>query len=87
MSWTVVLSRNAVNDAKKLERAGLKPHAKRLLAVLEENPFGKYPGYEKLVGNLAGYYSRRINVRHRLVYAVDKEGKVVHVLRMWSHYE
>jgi len=87
VNWSVILSRNAVKDIKKLKKAGLRPHAERLLKILEENPFEKYPRYEKLVGNLAGCYSRRINIRHRLVYSVDEEKKVVHVLRMWSHYE
>jgi Txe/YoeB family toxin of toxin-antitoxin system len=76
-----------VKDAEKLRKAGLKSRAELLLELLKENPFEKYPKYEKLVGNLEGYYSRRINIQHRLVYSVDEENKVVHVLRMWSHYE
>jgi Txe/YoeB family toxin of toxin-antitoxin system len=87
VSWTVVLSRAAVKDAKKLKAAGLKSQAERLLEVLRENPFMDYPAYEKLVGNLRGYCSRRINLQHRLVYSVDQQQQVVHVLRMWSHYE
>lgn len=87
VSWSVILSRNAVKDAEKLRKAGLKSRAELLLELLKENPFEKYPKYEKLVGNLEGYYSRRINIQHRLVYSVDEENKVVHVLRMWSHYE
>ncbi|MBF0287897.1 MAG: Txe/YoeB family addiction module toxin [SAR324 cluster bacterium] len=87
MSWSVILSRSAVKDAKKLKQAGLKSQAERLLKILQENPFENYPAYEQLVGNLKGYYSRRINIQHRLVYSVDEEQRVVHVLRMWSHYE
>ena len=87
MSWQVILSRQAVKDAKKLGRAGLHPQAKRLLDVLADDPFAAYPRYEQLVGNLAGFCSRRINIQHRLVYEVDEQQKIVHVLRMWSHYE
>ncbi len=87
MIWNVVLSKKAVNDAKKLKRTGLKSEAERLLNILKVNPFMTPPRYEKLVGNLKGFYSRRINIQHRLVYSVDEEQNVVHVLRMWTHYE
>jgi Txe/YoeB family toxin of toxin-antitoxin system len=87
VNWTVVLARAAVKDAKKLKAAGLKPKAERLLAILHDNPFAEYPVYEKLAGNLRGFYSRRINIQHRLIYSVDEQQKVIHVLRMWSHYE
>lgn len=87
MMWRVILSRNAAKDAKKLKSAGLKPQAEKLLEILKENPFREYPRYEKLAGNLSGFYSRRINIQHRLVYSVDEEHRVVHVLRMWSHYK
>jgi len=87
VSWSVILSRSAVKDTKKLRRAGLRHQTERLLNVLKENPFEQYPKYEKLVGNLKGYYSRRINIQHRLVYSVDERKGIVHVLRMWSHYE
>ena len=87
MSWSVILSRQAVKDAKKIEGAGLKTQAKDLLFLLKENPFKTPPFYEKLVGNLKGFYSRRINIKHRMIYSVDTEKKVVHVLRMWTHYE
>ncbi|MCI5224246.1 MAG: Txe/YoeB family addiction module toxin [Candidatus Electrothrix sp. AR4] len=87
MKWKVILSTQAVKDAKKLSRAGLRPKAERLLQLLLEDPFIRYPAYKKLVGNLNGFYSRRINIQHRLVYSVDPEQHVVHVLRMWSHYE
>ena len=87
MTWTVILSSKAVKDAKKIKAAGLKRHAERLLALLEQDPFEAPPRYEKLVGNLSGFYSRRINIQHRLVYRVDADRKIVHVLRMWTHYE
>jgi Txe/YoeB family toxin of toxin-antitoxin system len=87
VTWTVVLSRQAVKDARQLSRAGLKPQAEKLLRLLAENPFQNPPRFEKLLGNLAGFYSRRINAQHRLVYRVDPETRVVHVLRMWTHYE
>jgi Txe/YoeB family toxin of toxin-antitoxin system len=85
--WQVVLSRQAVKDAKKLSRSGLQAQAQKLLDILSEDPYRKYPAYETLVGNLKGYYSRRINIQHRLVYAIDDQQKLVHVLRMWTHYE
>ena len=87
MIWRVVLSKKAVKDAKKLKGAGLKQQAEKLLFLLAEDPFHTPPAYEKLVGNLKGYYSRRINIQHRLVYDVNIEKKVVHVLRMWTHYK
>lgn len=87
MNWSVILSRQAVKDARKLQRAGLKPQAEKLLLLLERNPFAIPPRFEKLVGNLSGFYSRRINIHHRLVYQVDTEKKLVHVLHMWTHYE
>ncbi|MCI5209383.1 MAG: Txe/YoeB family addiction module toxin [Candidatus Electrothrix sp. ATG2] len=87
MKWKVILSTQAVKDAKKLSRAGLRSKAERLLQLLQEDPFIRYPAYKKLVGNLNGLYSRRINIQHRLVYSVDPDQHVVHILRMWSHYE
>lgn len=87
MSWRVLLSRQAAKDARRLKQAGLKLKTQNLLAILAEDPFRNPPHYEKLVGNLAGFYSRRINLQHRLVYAVDQENQQVHVLRMWTHYE
>lgn len=87
MSWEVVFSRHAGKDAKKLAAAGLKPKAQELLAILANDPFQNPPPYEKLVGDLAGAYSRRINIQHRLVYEVFIKEQVVRVLRMWSHYE
>lgn len=85
--WTLVYSRQAQKDAKKLASSGLKPRAMKLLDVITEDPFAVPPRYEKLVGNLAGCYSRRINIQHRLVYEVLPDQRTVHVLRMWSHYE
>lgn len=87
MNWQVVLSSHAVKDARRLKAAGLKPQAERLLHLLQENPFASPPPFEKLVGNLHGFFSRRVNIQHRLIYSVDRTSRVVHVLRMWSHYE
>ena len=87
MSWQVVFARHAVKDAKKLAAAGLKAKAQELLAVLASDPLQNPPPHEKLVGDLAGAYSRRINIQHRLVYEVLSEEHVVCVLRMWSYYE
>ena len=87
MKWTLYFTRQAQKDAKKLAAAGLKPKAETLLALLRENPFQTPPPYEKLVGDLAGAYSRRLSLQHRLVYQVLSEKVAVKVLRMWSHYE
>jgi Txe/YoeB family toxin of toxin-antitoxin system len=87
VSWTVVLSRQAVKDARKFSRAGLKPQTEKLLLLLEHDLFSTSPRFEKLVGNLNGFYSRRINIQHRLVYQLDEKRRVVHMLRMWTHYE
>ncbi len=87
MSWQLVFSKYAEKDAKKLAAAGLKSNAQELLAVLSDDPFQNPPACEKLVGDLAGAYSRRINIQHRLVYEVFVKERVVRVLRMWSHYE
>lgn len=87
MSWQLVYAKQAQKDAEKLASAGLKEKAKALLEIVAENPFQNPPSYEKLVGDLAGAYSRRINIQHRLVYQVLQEERVVKVLRLWSHYE
>ncbi|HMT80622.1 MAG TPA: Txe/YoeB family addiction module toxin [Azonexus sp.] len=87
MSWQLVYTKHAQKDAEKLVAAGLKEKAKSLLAILAENPFQNPPTYEKLIGDLAGAYSRRINIQHRLVYQVIEADKTVKVLRLWSHYE
>ncbi|MDZ7842153.1 MAG: Txe/YoeB family addiction module toxin [Gammaproteobacteria bacterium] len=87
MNWRLVHTKQAQKDAKKLASAGLKPKAQELLAILVEDPFQRPPPFEKLVGDLAGAYSRRINIQHRLVYQVVEEDRVVKVLRLWSHYD
>ncbi len=87
MSWEIVFTKQAQKDAKKLASAGLKPKAQKLLDVIKENPFQNQPPYEKLVGDLAGAYSRRINIQHRLIYQVYVEQRVVKVIRLWTHYE
>lgn len=87
MSWTVVYARHALKDAKKLAAAGLKPKAQALIDLLAVDPFQNPPSFEKLVGDLAGAYSRRINIHHRIVYEVFKKARTVRVLRMWTHYE
>ena len=86
-AWRVVYTPQAAKDAKKLSRSGLKPKAEALLEILERDPFQSPPRFEKLVGDLAGAHSRRINIHHRLVYQVLTREKVVKVLRMWTHYE
>ena len=87
MSWKVVYAKHAIKDAKTLASAGLKPKAEQLLSILQEDPFRTPPAFEKLVGDLSGAYSRRINIQHRLVYEVFTEQRIVRVLRMWTHYE
>lgn len=87
MSWEVLFGREAKKDAKKVQAAGLQVKVDALLDVLEKDPFSNPPAYERLKGDLDGYYSRRINIQHRLVYRVDKKSKRVFVERMWSHYE
>ena len=87
MSWQVVYAKAAQKDAQKLAAAGLKGKALDLLAILAQDPFQNPPPYEKLVGDLAGAYSRRINIQHRLVYEVFPAERTVRVLRLWSHYE
>lgn len=87
MTYKLVYTKQAQKDAKKLVSSGLKPKAVELLELISKNPFEKYPPYEKLVGDLTGAFSRRINIQHRLVYQVLEEEKVVKVLRMWTHYE
>lgn len=84
--YRVVFTRQADKDKPLLKRAGLETRAKALLDVLRENPYANPPPFEKLSGDMQGLYSRRINVQHRLVYAIDRETKTVRVLRMWSHY-
>ena len=87
MTWQVVYAKQAQKDASKLANSGLKAKAQELLTIIKENPFQNPPPYEKLVGDLSGAYSRRINIQHRLVYEVLPELQTVKVLRMWTHYE
>jgi toxin YoeB len=87
VSWRVVYSRDAKKDAKKIAQSNLKTKTLELISLLEQDPFQNPPQFEKLVGDLEGAYSRRINIQHRLVYQVLTEDRVVKVLRMWTHYE
>ena len=86
-TWQVVYARQAQKDARKLAASGLKQRAQRLLDVIADDPFANPPRFEKLVGDLSGCYSRRINIQHRLVYEVFADAHTVHVLRMWTHYD
>ena len=87
MTWVLAYSKQALKDAKKLKAAGLRPKAEELLAVLRVDPLQNPPPFEKLIGDLAGAYSRRINIHNRLVYEVFRKQRTVRVLRMWTHYE
>ncbi len=87
VSWELVFTKQAQKDSRKLSSTGLKKKAQILLEVITENPFQNPPPYEKLVGDLTGAYSRRINIQHRLVYQVFRKEKVVKVIRLWTHYE
>ncbi len=87
MSWTIVYTKQSQKDAKKLASSNLKPQAQRLLEIIAKNPFQNLPPYEKLVGDLAGAYSRRINIQDRLVYQVYDAAHTIKVVRMWTHYE
>ena len=87
VSWKVVYTKQAQKDSRKLSAPGLRPKAEILLEILKNNPFQNPPSFEKLVGDLEGAYSRRINIHHRLVYQVLKQEKTVKVIRMWTHYE
>jgi toxin YoeB len=87
VAWTLVFTRQAQKDAKKLSASGLRPKAELLLEIVKRNPFQTPPPFEKLVGDLAGAYSRRINVQHRLVYQVLPASHTIKIIRMWTHYE
>jgi toxin YoeB len=87
VTWKLVYTKQAQKDAKKLVSGGLKANAQELLALIAEDPFRRPPPFEKLIGDLAGAYSRRINIQHRLVYQVLENESVVKVIRLWSHYE
>jgi toxin YoeB len=85
--WQLVFTKQAQKDAKKIAHSGLRPNAERLLQILKEDPYRTPPPYEKLLGDLSGAFSRRINLQHRLVYQILDEVKTVKVIRMWTHYE
>ncbi len=87
VSWEIVFTKQAQKDAKKLSSAGLRSKAEQLLNILRENPFQSPPPFEKLIGDLSGACSRRINIQHRLVYQVNDDKEIVKVIRMWTHYE
>ena len=87
MTWRIVFTSHAQRDAKKIARSGLKSRVEELLAILKEDPYRTPPPFERLVGDLAGAFSRRINIQHRLIYQVLDDAKVVKVIRMWTHYE
>ena len=87
MTWKLYYTKQAQKDARKLASSGLKKKAQELLLIIESNPYQNPPSYEKLVGDLSGAYSRRINIQHRLVYQVLEEEKAIKILRLWTHYE
>lgn len=87
MSWELVYTKQAQKDAKKLAASGLKTKAKKLLEIIKENPYQNPPPYEKLVGDLAGACSRRINIQHRMVYQVYEKEHIIKIIRLWTHYE
>ena len=87
MSWQIVFTKQAQKDAKKLSASGLRPKAEKLIQILRNNPYQTPPPYEKLVGDLAGAYSRRINIQHRLVYQIIEDKKTIKIIRMWTHYD
>ena len=87
MSWRLVYTKQAKKDAKRIAQSGLKPQAQRLLEILKEDPYQKPPPYEKLLGDLSGACSRRINIQHRLVYQILDDIKTVKIIRMWTHYD
>ena len=87
MSWEVVYTKQAQKDANKLSAAGLKDKAKHLIYIIKENPYQNPPPYEKLIGDLSGSYSRRINIQHRLVYQVYENENTIKIIRLWTHYQ
>ncbi len=87
VGWRLVFTKQAQKDAKKIAHSGLKPQAERLLEIIKENPFKIPPPYEKLIGDLSGAYSRRINIQHRLVYEVLDNIQIIKIIRMWTYYE
>jgi toxin YoeB len=87
VTWQLVYTKQALKDAKKLASSGLKPKAEELLYLLKQDPFQNPPPFEKLVGDLAGAYSRSINIQHRMVYQVYEQERMVKIIRLWTHYE
>ena len=87
MTWEIVYTKQAQKDAKKLASSGLKSKAKKLLYIIQKDPYQNPPPYEKLVGDLSGAYSRRINIQHRLVYQIYEKKQTIKVIRLWTHYE
>jgi toxin YoeB len=87
VEWKIVYTRQAQRDARKIAAAGLRPKAERILEILSQNPFQTPPPFEKLLGDLSGAYSRRVNIQHRLIYQILEEERTVKVIRMWTHYE
>ncbi len=87
MNWRVVLTKQAQKDARKISASGLKQKAETLINILRKNPYQVPPPFEKLIGDLAGAYSRRINIQHRIVYQIMNEERIVKIIRMWTHYE
>ena len=87
VNWTLLFTKQAQKDARKLTPAGLKSKAQKILEIISVNPFQNPPPYEKLIGDLAGAYSRRINIQHRLIYQVLQQEKTIKIIRMWTHYE
>ena len=85
--YKLIYTRQAQKDAKKLAQSGLKKNALKILGIIEKNPFQKTPSFEKLLGDLVGAYSRRINIQHRIVYQIYEKEKIIKVIRMWTHYE
>jgi len=87
MGYIIVITKQAQKDAKKLESCGLDKKAKELLKIIKENPYQTPPPYEKLIGDLKGFYSRRINIKHRIIYEVYEKENTIKILRMWTHYQ
>lgn len=87
VEWTLVFTPQAQKDAKKITQGGLKSKVEKLLQLIKMDPYQTYPPYEKLIGDLSGAYSRRINIQHRLIYQILDKKKMIKVIRMWSHYE
>ncbi|WP_347178997.1 Txe/YoeB family addiction module toxin [Roseofilum casamattae] len=85
--WELVFTKQAEKDSKKVASSGLGKQVTKILDLIKENPYATYPSYEKLTGDLQGYYSRRINIQHRLVYQILTEDKIIKIIRMWTHYE